>query len=745
MALTAAAFLPACTPRRQASAPAPARSSPARTATTQNLNQVSGVIRAEPKPCASHPGDVVGLLLEGTGAPRGTVVVFGQAFRAGDVPRGAGLLARLATTGEPLPVQLDVTTRNPDGSARFGLVSLATPALREAEKIGVVLSVQPERQAGATPLELAAAGRSAVLVLEPLGPGQPWRADLLALLRQGRDQSNWQAGPLAVQQRVTASVPPSAVGGATSLRLVADIALRADGTLWVDAWLRNDIAMRPGGGDARYRMRLLLDEREALAAELERHWQYSGWGRQAGAAAGGQPAPEPPFVHHDAAYLADAGAVMAYDLSTGVWTGRLLQMQRDLEKPDWDTPLNPRGIETRMGAPGARPDLGMTTLWNATWLMTGDRRAARFCIGQAEAAGSVPWFYWDPAGGAGGRGGWLDVRRWPRFWTSPRNGPAPRSPLQPAPGDTVWANSPVTSHQPNVSFVPFLLTGRRAFLDNLLAQAAWNVIGVWPGGPRQGPPDAGPMRDILLVWGRQIREIAWAMRELNQSAWIVPDNDPNRPYIQSVEAANWAWLRSRTPELTARQGELHGYVDSYSMGRYHLGVGPWQQDYLATSVALAAQRGNEDARAVLVWMSNFIVGRFMAGDKGFEPQNGVSSYFAVYRGPPVLPPGSPPAQPITTWAEAGALTREWNRSDSRVWRTEAEYSRLALLSLAMVANVLDSEDARRAYAWLANAGAPYTARQNFEGTPYHNVTPRGVSRSPAQAVRCVRPAPPQNA
>ena len=38
-------------------------------------------------------------------------------------------------------------------------------------------------------------------------------------------------------------------GRVTSLRLVADVAVRADGTLWADLWLRNDIAMQPGGGE----------------------------------------------------------------------------------------------------------------------------------------------------------------------------------------------------------------------------------------------------------------------------------------------------------------------------------------------------------------------------------------------------------------------------------------------------------------------------------------------------------------
>ncbi len=46
-------------------------------------------VRMPPLPCATQPGDIVGLLLDGSGAPAGTVVTFGQAFAPGALPRDA--------------------------------------------------------------------------------------------------------------------------------------------------------------------------------------------------------------------------------------------------------------------------------------------------------------------------------------------------------------------------------------------------------------------------------------------------------------------------------------------------------------------------------------------------------------------------------------------------------------------------------------------------------------------------------
>jgi hypothetical protein len=672
-------------------------------------------------PCATRPGEISGFVLEGTGSPERAVIVIGQVFRQGDLPRGVALAARTAD-GVPLPVQIDVSVRHPDGSVRFGVVSLTVPALPPGRRLSVVLMRGGGLQAAALDLRGITQDRRAAVTISPLDGGEAWQIDLIAALRATRDgQGAWQAGPLALQRRVAFEVPPAAVGGVTSLRLVVDIALRADGVLWLDVWLRNDIAMRAGGGTAAYAISVAIDGREALLARVPRHGQYQAWGREIAALPGGRAAAPPPALRPDTAYLADAGAIARYDLSTGVDAELLAGLAREMADPAWATPLGRRGITAYMETAGGRGDIGPATLWQAAALISGDPRASAYMRGQAEAAGSVPWHMWDP------RGGWMDETRWPDFWFDGRNGPPPLSLLQPQPDERQSGWYPIASHQPDLAYVPYLLSGRRAFLDELQAQAAWNVLSVW-SLPRR---EAGAARGVNMIHGRQVRAMAWAMRQLNEAAWISPDNDPQHAYFGSVVARNWAWARSRLPDWTAMQGEAHGWIPPNSFGEGGT-MAPWQQDYFATTAAAAARQGNDDARAVLGWMANFLVGRFQSAHLGFPRNDGAAFGISIAR------PGRPPTDPFRTWSEIGAATRQYGLSNGTGWeRSGGEYGRVALQTLALLQDVLGYEPARRAYTVLMASSPPPGTDPAFHArVPTNNITPRDLPRVPGQAPRC---------
>ncbi|PZW46782.1 hypothetical protein C8P66_10861 [Humitalea rosea] len=672
-------------------------------------------VRSPPMPCAGQEGDVLGLVLEGRGTPAGSIAVFGQAFRPGDVPAEAGLAARL-TGGGTLAVQMDAKARHPDGSVRLAVIALACPALAAGARAGVVLSRAAAPPAWRMDPTAALAGRQAVVGVRPLAGGRAWELDLLRPFGAAVTTPPWQAGPLAVAARVVAPVPPEVAGGVTSLRVVADVALRADGTLWVDCWFRNDVAMRPGGGEAAYGARLVLDGREAIRADIPRHHQYTAWGREAAAARGGA-APAPAHVRHDAEYLADAGAIARYDVSTGVDDALVGRMARLMAAPAWQEPFDTRGITQNMGQTGARADIGPATMPQAVWLISGDARAASFAIGQAEAAGAIPWHYWDPAGGAGGAGGWIDTDHWPRLWSDGRGGPAPGGLLQPIAGDTGWAAD--CAHQPDLAFVPYLLTGRRAFLDEVQAQASWCVISQWPAAAaRGGGRDGGIGEGVNVVRGNQVRGAAWSLRQLDNAAWASPADDPNLPWLRGAAAGNWGWVRAQIRGWTIQQGDAHGWIP----GEYGApGVlPPWQQDYFASTAANAARRGGEDARVVLGWMASFLVGRFNAAPRGFAMHDGAAYLIAIQ---------SPNGQPLRSWSEIGAATRARGLSNGQGWsKTEGDYGQLALQSLAAVSDVLGSAEARGTYVALLAEAPPFTRRQDFIRDPILHIVPRGEAR-----------------
>ncbi|MFL1463395.1 hypothetical protein ACI6QG_14410 [Roseococcus sp. DSY-14] len=682
------------------------------------------VVLPLPLPCPRAPGDIVGALLEGPS--EAGVLVFGQPFAPGEVPAGAGLAVRTAD-GRPLPAQLDVKVRHPDRSARHALVSLSVPALRQGERLGLLLARGPEAPGAPLGLGPALAGRQAVLEVTPLEGGAPWRVDLLAAWQSRREASPWQSGPLAVQERLTLPVPAAAVGGVASMRLVADMAVRADGTLWVDAWMRNDIAMQPDGGTAAYRLRLLLDGRPALEAELPKHLQYTGFGRLRGARPGGAPPPVAPFVRQDVNHLADTAAIPRYDQTTGVDARHLENMGRALADPEWEVPFNRRLVTMSMGQAGGRLDIGPLTGWQAQWLCSADRRVAAVALGQAETAGAVPWHFWDP--GTGSRpAAWMDTRAWPNFWTDPRNGAPPRSLLQRQDWSTGWG--PTRSHQPDLAFLPYLLSGRRAFLDEVLAQGVWNILNNWPAMRRPAGPGA-LLDDVIILNENQNRTHAWAMRQVDNAAWITPQGDPTGDYLRAVAATNWLWMRGKLPEWTRMQGESHGWMP----GSYGTpgAMPPWQQDYFACTVAMAARRGSDDARVCLRWMTNFLVGRFFAEDKGFSRQDGVTGLLAITQ-PPPIPRGAPP---LRSWADIAEATRARDFDARGTWRhSRADFSRWALQSLAQITETLGDERAREAYLWLMNSDAPFVTPQYHVLNAQANIVPKGMPRIPARQPGC---------
>ena len=130
---------------------------------------------------------------------------------------------------------------------------------------------------------------------------------------------------------------------------------------------------------------------------------------------------------------------------------------------------------------------------------------------------------------------------------------------------------------------------------------------------------------------------------------------------------------------------------------------------------MSAKRGNADAHAVVMWMENFLAGRFLAGDRGFNPRDGCAYNIAVRRGR---------GTPFQTWAEIGRETVARNLSNGNGWsNSQGDYGRWALQSLAALIEVLDSPRARTAYAWLSRSNPPFTDVNSFSGDPTLAIVP----------------------
>jgi hypothetical protein len=133
-------------------------------------------------------------------------------------------------------------------------------------------------------------------------------------------------------------------------------------------------------------------------------------------------------------------------------------------------------------------------------------------------------------------------------------------------------------------------------------------------------------------------------------------------------------------------------------------------------------------------MENFLAGRFLAAARGFSPRDGCAYLIAIS-------PETRDARPFATWARISAETQQRGWSNRDGWsNSQGNFAQYALQSLAALDDVLGSEKARRARAWLLAAGAPFTGPGEFDAAL--NVVPlrQQAAGVGAQACGGVTPA-----
>ncbi len=637
------------------------------------------------------PDDVVGVKIEATGDLRRRSVTFGQVFEAGAVPAGRTVTARAG--GARLPTQMDVKTTYPDGSARMGIVSVTVDGTTDA----MLVRTAPD---GARPaVDLGGlAGQYDMTVELAVSGGERHRFDLGSLLAQALKDgrvSYWLRGPIATEGRIAVPVTGS-------LRLVADIRAYADGSVMTDVQLNNDLAMQPAGGALVYDVAIRSKGRTLLQKAGLRHFQYQTWHLEAWS--NGAP---PANVVHDVPALARAGAIQNYDTSTGVAAALLQQQAQSMTGAGFDI-LGNAGLAQYMGMTGGRPDIGATTLANTAWLVTQHPAAARYALAQADAAGSIPWHFFEQQGGT-----YVTATKYPKLWSDGRGGQwDTKGFTQPVDHEhSGWA--PDNAHQPDLSYVPYILTGLRYRYDQLEAQAAAAIIAIWPTSRQDD-------RALVVSHVEQVRGRAWALRAIDAVVFIAPDSAPMRPYFQRVLRNNIDFMLADT--RTYSKGEAYGWVpDTDGAGTGGGATAPWMQDFLASTLILSATRKVDGAREVVEWMSHYLAGRFLAADRGFRPNNATAYRMIVFQ--------ASPEAPFMTWRDVEAATiRNGFAKDSRDWSNDDRaYVQAARGVLAGMVSVTGSRDAERAYAWL-NANGPGLSQGDYMANPTWNIVPMASRR-----------------
>lgn len=525
-------------------------------------------------------------------------VTFGQVFAPGHVLPAQTVTGRLAD-GSTLPLDVDIKARHPDGSARHAIISAALPSLPAGATVALGLATKnaPAASAPVSPAALLAAGFTSSVAIDM--NGQKYTASADALLRSGK-YKGWLSG--AQTNEWLASAPLVSEAGVPHPHLTARFAIRATGTAnaRVDVTVESGWDYVEGPQNFKYNAKILVGGATVYEKPDLVHYHHARWRKMFWWGA-------TPQVHirHNIGYLIGTKAVANYDRSINFPESRLAAL-----KSGWTgAKTEPMGVgmaNRYMPSTGGRDDIGLLPGWATTYLLTMDARAKEVTLGTADLSGSWGSHYRDkitdrpvslfdyPAMTVLGHrpDTWNEAKR--RFEGFPPCAVG---------ADCATPNIHDAAHQPNLAYLPYLVTGDYYYLEELQFWGMWNSYMENPG---------------YRLWGRallkadQVRGQAWALRSLAEAAYITPDADPLKAQFAYFVDSNFDWYNAEYSNNAAanKLGVLtNGYAVVYDNGT---GLAPWQDDFFTSAVGHAAELGYEKAKPLLAFKAKFPIARMTA-------------------------------------------------------------------------------------------------------------------------------------
>lgn len=543
------------------------------------------------------PGEVVGVTLVNLSGEAGKITTFGHAFRPGDWPSGRDLTA--IWNGREVPLQADVKTRYPDGSVRHAVLHVANP---DGGSEAQMMLVHTAPRGTAAPVDvgagLLARGYDLQLTLT-FADGKSSTVSAGQLLRQAVQSGRldqWLSGPLASEARVETKVGP--------LQVVFDIRALADGSVRTSVGVHND-AMQGPDGNLPYRATISMAGQTVVSHQLDQpsytNWREVIW-------AGNYPSKAQAI--YDMPYLQATGLLPAYD-TTVSYKDQAVYLHASKLTPENTKPLATANIYGSMPDAGFRPDIGPLPNWAAAYIISQDPAARLALLENGEAAGGVPWHVRDPATNMP-----LKATDHPKVWIDGRatlgeNGYVPRKI-----GKSEFF--PDMAHQPSLSFVPYLITGDRYYLNNLQSQAAWNIMAY-------NPAYRGYEKGVNM--GDQVRAQAWVKRELAFVSAISPDSDPMNKYFDQMLQTRLDWYVSEYITNATRGAPKGAETSGWILGYHDPGmVSPFQTQFFSMASTMTSAASNLPKAAQLAdYNANWLAGMFTGG--GFDPIYGNIYHF----------------------------------------------------------------------------------------------------------------------
>ncbi len=520
-------------------------------------------------------------------------VTFGQVFAPGDLLSSKSLVGRLPD-GTALPLQVDVKATHPDGSIRHVIVSAVLPTMApgESRTIGLARTAPPAAVAPAPPAAMLAAGFTSSVNLTI--DGQVYTASADNLLKG--NYTSWLAGATANEWIVSA--PLKNASGVAHPHLSARFAVRWFGAAKkarVDVTLENDWAYEAAPQNFTYDAQILVGGKTAYSKTALTHFHHARWRKMFWWG-------ETPQVHilHNAKYLINSRAVPNYDQSVKIAEAAQAGFARSLSGPLTE-PMSTGTMFAYMPTTGGRADLGLLPSWSAAYLLSMDKRAKDVMLLNADLAGSYSSHYRDkltdrpvtladyPYMTILGRATDTLNPMTKKYESFPDCASAPAC---------ATPNYHDSAHQPNVAYLPYLVTGDYYYLEELQFWTMWNSFESNPG-----------YRENIkgLLNPGQIRGQAWSLRTLAEAAYITPDGDRFKSQFVGMLNYNLDWYNaqySNNPSAN-KLGVLDMGI-GYNNG---LALAPWQDDFFTSAVGHTLELGFKNAAPLLDYKIQFPIMR----------------------------------------------------------------------------------------------------------------------------------------
>ena len=570
-------------------------------ASSAYIPQSRGTTTPPPSTNTGAPGSVTDVRFESTSATAQTnvPVTFGQVFAPGDLAADTSLVGRL-DSGVTVPLQLDVKAKHADGSVRHAVISAVLPSLG----VGEVRTMSMSRVAAsaATPAAASAllnAGFTASVSATVDGVRYSASAD--QLLKSGKVTA-WLAGPNASEWIVSAPLTTSS--GTPHPHLAAHFAIRWYQTAKrarVDVAVENNWAYEAGPRNFSYNADFVVGGKSVYSKAGMNHLHHARW-RKLGWWGGDTPEVN---VKHNTAYLIASRAVPNYDQSLSIPESSLKALQAEFA----GTKAEPMGVgvaEPSMPTTGGRPDIGLLPGWAATYLLSMDKRARDVTLGTADLAGSWSSHYRDKQTGYP-----VSLLDYPYMTTLGQKGDTynrttKRYEAFPECAGTGLCVTPYkhdTSHQPNLAYLPYLVTGDYYYLEELQFWAMWSAFS---SNPHYRNFEKG------LVSSYQVRGQAWTLRTLAEAAYITPDTHPLKTHFAGLVDNNLEWYNTTYASGASTSNVLgmitNGFALVYDDGT---GLAPWQDDFFTSAVGHAAELGFTKAAKLLQYKVTFPIERMV--------------------------------------------------------------------------------------------------------------------------------------